>query len=411
VTTLSKGGTGGPAGTINKTILDKLIFDTTTGYTPDVKQISSTLCAVAYKGPSNRGYLVTMAVSANGTIGSSVISTLIYDNTAGYEPNIFLVSGNVYGVAYRGSGNAGILKTMSIAANGVISAVISTLSYDTNGYTPSVTQIASTVFAVAYRGASNKGYIKTVTISSGGAISATVISTLTLDNTACNEPCMIPVTGVYYAVAYRGATNKGTLKTVSITSAGVISGTIVSTLIFDTTAGYEPVITIVTTNIYAIAYRANTNGSLKTVSISASGIIGSTVINTFVFDAAVSNLPDIVQVASNVFAIVYGNSTNKGYLKTVFINNSGAITQTAIDTFNFDAAAGYEPTIIQISSGIFGVAYRGSAPNGNLVTIGISYGSNPAASYRIVSTAGSSIVTAIVNTQNISASIISWFPN
>jgi hypothetical protein len=411
VKTLTRSGTGGAAGKINKTILDKIIFDATAGNTPDAIKVSDTLCAVTFRGPSNRGYMVTLAVSANGTIGNSVVSTLIFDNSAGYEPYIFLVTGNIYGVAYRGSGNSGYLKTMSIAANGVIGSVISTLTFDTNGYMPSVTKIASTVFAVAYRGASNRGYIKTVTISSGGVISGTVISTLTLDNTSCNEPCIIPVTGVYYAVAYRGATNKGTLKTVSITAAGVISGTIVSTLIFDTTAGYEPVITNVSGTTYAIAYRGSANGSLKTVTISTAGIITATVISTFVFDAAASNLPDIVQVAPNTFAIVYGNSTNKGYLKTVTIAAGGTITQTAIDTFNFDTVAGYEPSIIPISNTVFGVAYRATGTDGTFVTIGISNGSNPDSSYEIVSTAGSTTIRALVSTQNTTSTIVSWFPN
>jgi hypothetical protein len=411
VKTLTRSGTGGAAGKINKTILDKMIFNATAGNTPDAIKVSDTLCAVAFRGPSNRGYMVTMAVSSNGTIGNSVVSTLIFDNSSGYEPYIFLVTGNIYGVAYRGSGNSGYLKTMSIAANGVISAVISTLTFDATGYTPSVCKIASTVFAVAYRGAANRGYIKTVTISSGGVISGTVISTLTLDNTAGYEPCMIPVTGVYYAAAYRGASNRGTLKTVSITAAGVISGTIVSTLVFDTAASYEPVITAAATNIYAIAYRSAASGSLKTVSISTSGIIGTTVISTISFDTAVSYLPDILLVAPNTLAIVYGNSTNKGYLKTVTIASGGTITPTAIDTFNFDAVAGYEPSIIQISNTVFGVAYRATGTDGTFVTIGISNGSNPDSSYEIISTASNTVIRALVSTQNTTSTIVSWFPN
>jgi hypothetical protein len=260
------------------------------------------------------------------------------------------------------------------------------------------------MYAIAYRGNSNKGYIVTVPISSVGVISA-VKNTFTLDNSACYEPDIIYVTGNYYAIAYRGGSNVGYLKTVPITAAGII-GTVQSTLTFDSSASYEPTITQVTGTIYAIAYRKASSGSIKTVSISAAGIIGS-VISTMNFETAISYMPDIIQVASKTFAIAYGNSSNKGYLKTLSIADDGTIGTTAIDTFNFDASAGYEPSILHVSGSVFAIAYRGSSTDGYIITVGIT-AAGSVNKYQIVATAGNTSIQAFVSTNTTSASILSW---
>jgi hypothetical protein len=215
------------------------------------------------------------------------------------------------------------------------------------------------------------------------------------------------VTGNYYGITYRGSSSRGYLKTVSINSSGIIGGTVISALTFDSTTGYEPVIARVTTNIYAIAYRGSRNGRIKTVSINSSGVIGSSAISTLVFESANSYLPDLLQVTSNTYAVAYGISTNRGYLKTISIAPDGTITPTAIDTLNFDASACYEPSMVHVSGDIYAIAYRGPSNDGFVKTIGISSG-DTAAAYRIVSTAGSTTIDALVDTDNTTASIVSW---
>jgi hypothetical protein len=406
VTTNATGG--GASGNITSAVIDSLVFDTTAGYSPDIIQVSSNVCAIVYQGASSDGYLKTVTIDASGNIGNSAIDTLNFDTSSCYEPDIVYVSGNYFAIAYRSSTNIGYLKTVTITSSGDIgNSVISSLTIAPfSCYTPSIIPVAGTYFAITYQGYSNWGYLKTVSINSSGIISGTVVSTLNFDTTASYEPYIMHTTGTYYAIAYRGASNRGYLETVSISSSGIINGTIVSTLIFDTTACYEPNMVFVTGNYYAIAYRGSANGTIKTVSINSSGVIGSSVISSLVFDAATSYLPDIVQVTSNAFAIAYGNSANKGYLKEVSIAANGTITSMASGTLNFDAVAGYEPSIVYFSGNIFALAYRGSGTDGYVVTI--SMNSSGITVYRIDATAGSTTITAFVNTNNTTAAIMSW---
>ena len=409
VTANATGG-GGTEGSISNAVIDTLEFDTSSGYTPEIIGVSNNVCAIAYRGASNKGYLKTVSIAPDGTIGNSAIDTLNFQTSNCYEPDIIQVAGTIYAIAFRGPSNRGYITTMSIAANGDIgNSVISTLIFDTSTcYEPDIIQVASNIFAIAYRGASNYGYLKTISIASDGTIGGSIISTLIFNTAVCYLPSVIQVASGIYAIAYRGASNRGNIKTVSIAANGVIGGSVISTLIFDNTACYEPDIIQVASNIFAIAYRGPSNdGYLKTVSIAANGVIGSSVISTLTFDASTGYEPVIVQAASDTFAIAYRSSTNLGYLKTVSIASNGTISPTVIDTLNFETSACYEPSMVNVLGDIFAIAYRGPSNDGFLVTIGIST-SGTAAAYRIVSTAGSTTISALVNTDNTTASIVSW---
>jgi hypothetical protein len=299
---------------------------------------------------------------------------------------------------------------VSITSNGDIgNAVISALTFDTSAcYEPVIIQVTSNIFAIVYRGSTNKGYIKTVSINSSGVIGGSVISTLIFDTSVCYLPSIIQVSSGIYAVAYRGASNRGNIKTISINSSGVIGSSVISTMIFDNSACYEPDIIYVSGNYYVVAYRGPSNdGYLRTVSIAANGVIGGSVISTLIFDAAAAYEPVIVQAAGDIFAIAYRNSSNKGYLETVSVASNGTISPTVIDTLNYEISSCLIPSMVLVTSNILAVAYCGTSSHGFLITIGISAGGT-AAAYNIVSTAGSTTIKALVNTDNTTSSIVSW---
>jgi len=221
------------------------------------------------------------------------------------------------------------------------------------------------------------------------------------------------VTGNYYAIVYRGPTNRGYLKTVSITPAGVIGGAAISTLIFDTSVCYEPDMLNVSGSVYGIAYRGSSNqGVIKTVSINSSGIINGTVISTQAFDTATAYEPAIVNVINDTFAIAYRSTAALGYLKTVSIAANGTISPTIIDTYNFNTSACYEPSLVKVSGFIYGIAFRGSGNAGIFITIGVSDGqSTPINTYEITSMAGGISIKAVVDMEGIITTIRSWIVN
>ena len=89
------------------------------GKDPVIIHASGDIYAIAYEGENSDGYLKTVEISENGDINNTVIDTIEFSAIC-KNPCIICVSNNLYGVAYRGSGNKGYFTTMHIADNGDI---------------------------------------------------------------------------------------------------------------------------------------------------------------------------------------------------------------------------------------------------------------------------------------------------
>ncbi|MCH8864550.1 MAG: hypothetical protein IIB13_04210, partial [Chloroflexi bacterium] len=180
-------------------------------------------------------------------------------------------------------------------------------------------------------------------------------------------PVLIPISGDVYAIAYAGDGDEGYLKTVQIAADGQITNTVIDTLVFDTQKGRTPVLIPISGDVYAIAYAGDGDeGYLKTVQIAADGQITNTVIDTLEFDNLSGKDPDIIPVSGDVYAIAYEGDGGDGYLKTVQIASSGNITDTVIDTLEFDTVRGKTPDIIPISGTSYAIAYTGSPADTDL---------------------------------------------
>ena len=354
--------------------IDTLEFDTLYCIEPDVIHISGNVYGIAYRDTNAYGSIKTVEVASNGAITNTIIDTLVFDNTRGYEPNITHISGNVFAVAYRGDGDDGFLKTVEIATNGQITdTVIDTLEFDTaKGKTPNIIHISGNVYAIAYWGDGDDGFLKTVEIATNGQITDTVIDILEFDTAKGKEPNIIHISGNVYGIAYHGDGDDGFLKTVEIATNGQITNTVIDTLEFDTLSGITPNIIHINEKVYAVAYSGDgDDGFLKTVEIESTGQITNTVIDTLEFDTTQGLTPNIIPISGDYFAIAYSGDGDDGFLKIVEITNSGQITNTIIDSTEFDTTQGITPNIIQISDNVYTVAYSGDGDDGYLKSIEI----------------------------------------
>jgi len=86
-------------------------------------------------------------ITADGLITDTVIDTLELENLKGKEPSIVPTSGDIYAIAYAGDGDDGFLKTVEIAADGLITdTVVDTLEFDTlQGKSPNIIQTPSII--------------------------------------------------------------------------------------------------------------------------------------------------------------------------------------------------------------------------------------------------------------------------
>ena len=336
-------------GIITNTIIDSLEFDTVKGKTPCIIHVSDDIYAIAYTGDHDHGFLKTVRISSNGQIGDVVLDTLEFDAVKGKTPHIIYVSPNIYAIAYSGDRDRGFLKTVEITRSGQISdTVLDTLEFDAvKGKTPYIIHVSGEIFAIVYSGAGDRGFLKTVQITATGQISDTVLDTLNFDAIKGKTPHIIHVSSTVYATAYSGNRDHGFLKTVEITTDGIIADTVIDTLEFDAVKGKTPRIIHVSNDIYAIAYSGDgDDGFLKTVEITATGQINDTILDTLEFDAVKGKTPTIIHVSPNVYAIAYSGDGDHGYLKTVKITSSGQISDTIIDSLEFDAAKGKTPCVV-----------------------------------------------------------------
>ena len=410
VTITSNATGGGGAGSITKTVIDSFDFDGTFCNMPDIIHVSGNIYAIAYQGPGSDGFLRTVEIGPDGNITNSAIDTLEFDTSDCNHPSIIHVSGNTYAIAYTGSGNDGWLKTMTIAANGDISnSVIDLLEFDpSNGYEPDIVFVSGIYYAIAYRGTGSDGFLVTVTIAANGDISNSVIDSYEFDPSNGYEPDIIHVSGIYFAIAYRGPGNDGWVATVTIASNGDIGSSVVDTLEFAPSYGANPYIINTTGNVYAIVYTGpNSDGFIATMTISTAGAISNSVISSYEFDPTNGQEPQIIHIAGNIYAIVYDGPQNDGHLITLPIETDGTVTGTITDTYEYDTSNGYYPDIIIISDGILAIAYCIPSARGSLITIGIAT-SGAANAYRIVASAGDTSINAFVYTDNTTASIVAW---
>ena len=208
---------------------------------------------------------------------------------------------------------------------------------------------------------------------STGEITDAVIDTLEFDTVKGKTPGIINISGDVYAIAYAGDGDDGFLKTVEIATDGTIADSVIDTLEFDNDKGKTPGIIHISGNIYAIAYTGDgDDGFLKTVEIATDGQITNTVIDTLEFDTDKGKTPRIVHISGNIYAIAYTGDGDDGFLKTVEIATDGQITNTAIDTLGFDTDKGKTPDIVHVAGNVYAIAYAGDGDDGLLKTVEIA---------------------------------------
>ena len=372
VTVLSSGiGSPGALGSI----IDSLEFDTSYAATPNIVNVAADMFAIVYRGPDSDGFIRTVGISTDGQIGNSIIDSLEFDTSSGYEPRIINVSGDVTAVAHRGNGSDGYVGTIDIAANGQIgNSVVDSLEYDPSaGYTPDIVHISGDIYAIAYRGPGSDGFVRTVRINAAGQISNSTIDTLEFDAANGYEPDIIHVSGNVYAIAYRGSGSDGFVKTITIASNGQIGNAVVDSYEFEASNCITPNIINISGNVYAIAYRGpNDDGFIKSLEIADDGQITYSVLDTLEFDTAAGYEPNIMNLPGDVCAIAYRGSGNDGFVITVEVDSSGQIGDSLLDSFEFDTSNGYEPNIAHVSGNVYAIAYRGNGSDGFVVTFTIT---------------------------------------
>lgn len=348
-------------------LLDTLEFETGTGQSPFIVQVSGDVYACAYSGPNN-SKLVTFTVDSAGAIGNAVIDTLVYDAAGpGGQPRIRNISGDIFAIVYDFTGSFTKIVTVEIDSDGNIGAAIIdsfTQASASASYPSRLVKVAGIIYACAHTIGSNEGGIFTVGIDDTGNI-GNVLDALEYDTDRGVTADLIEITDNMFAIAYQGSGVTGWVATVGISNAGAIDAAVTATLEFDTTKCTYPRILLVAGNIYVIAYQgADNDGFAKTLTISDAGTI-SAVIATLEFETANCLYVDMTNVGGTVYVVSYYKSNASGFLVSFTVSAAGAFS-AVIDSEEFEGTTlGAYPAVITIArSTIVCVVYQGPDVDG-----------------------------------------------
>ena len=301
-------------------VIDTLEFETTDCWGPVILNVSGNIFAVVYQeSVTNDGWVATMEIDSSGNIGAAIIDSAEFTTQCDQDPAFINISGTIFAMAYSGSGNDGFLTTISIATDGTIGAVIDNLEFDTAfGADCELIKISGDIYAVVYRG--NTYDIVTVEIDSSGNITNTIVdgARTTGNDMSFLRSSVVHVSGTTYAIVSSNGDNDGELMTVTITDAGTITVAAIDLLEFETTDCRTPHIIKLGGNIFAIAYRyaVDNDGFMVTVRIDISGSIDDAVLDSKEFDTSQGGTPWLFQPSSGIIAVAYGGPSTDGFVKT-----------------------------------------------------------------------------------------------
>jgi hypothetical protein len=352
--------------------IDKFVYDGYDGWRPSVIHINGNIYAIAYRGREGKGALTTIDIDINGIIKEDVADKFYFDNNNCYNPEILHLSGDYYTISYRGNDDDGFLAVVKIAVDGAITdSVIKSYEFDTTEcYRPRIEHFKGDTFILIYTN-NNEGYIKTINITSVPDFSELHLSRYTIFDFF--EPDIANVANDIYAIVSQGLNGDGYLRTFTIQNSGDISNSVIDVLEFDPLDGRDNKIINVAGNIFAIVYRGpNDHGYVKTVEILNNGDIkDDAVIDTLEFENSRCFEPDVIHIAGDYYAISYRGPDDDGFVKTVEISNTGQITDATIDTLEFEGNYCMEPNIIQVNGNVYVIAYCGPGYDGYVKTVSI----------------------------------------
>ena len=310
-------------------------------YNPDILAIGNNIYAVSYGSRyydiSPAGFVMTVSIAPNGTIGDTLIDSYQTASFLGESSHIFLVSGSVYGIAFGGDYSQSYLKqtggiiTISIDNQGHFSPVLYTKKFDERYCSKAdVVRVNGNIFAVAYNDDTNRtGCIMTIQIDGNGVV--TCLNKITSSISENMQPSIIAGDlPDLFVVAYGGDSGhplQGVLRMIAIASDGSL-GNFTSSLAFPTNLSVNPEIFLTSQNIYLIAYSEGYPGAIcHAFTARITDHIEYRDDLVFVGNDSLSPLqglmPSLVELngAGDLFLAIYGSgNTSYGFIASVAIN-------------------------------------------------------------------------------------------
>jgi len=232
-------------------------------FLPDIVHVDKDIFLVDYTDDANDGWMATIRIATNGTIYPSTLDTWEWEPTLGYQPTLLYVNSSSFLHIAGYDANRGHIQQISIDNDGNISAIASYLIFEQISFQGGdVIHVSGDVYAVFYQDGDSDGWVKTI-ICDFVNIPSLIDAWEFAPDTTISWPRVAEVcenlnhTGKIFCVvcgAYGGV--EAQVKTIEILNDGIISKSIIDSLIINPSYALNPDIIKVTDEVYAVAARS-----------------------------------------------------------------------------------------------------------------------------------------------------------
>ena len=394
-----------------------LEHDARQGQYNSLVQVDSDTYALAYEGKDSDGFISTFTISSDGT-SIVQVDTLEHDDVRGQYNSLVHVDSDMYALAYTGADDNGFISTFTIDSDGDITPIqiqnhantseeddVANLEHDainnraTSVLHNSLVKVNSNTIALAYAGAGDNGFISTFTIDSEGVITPIQIqnhaNTDTVDDVANLEHdeergmhnSLVKINSDTYALAYEGLdrdgfistftiySNNGTIKPIHIQNHAKEGGS--ANLEHDEDRASFNSLVHVVSDTYALAYTSHgEDGFISTFTIDSDTAAITAVKtqsegNNLEYDEVRGIHNSLVQVDSDTYALAYTGIDANGFISTFTISSDGTSIDK-VENLEHDTDVGNYPSLVQVDSDTYALAYTSGGKDGFISTFTIS---------------------------------------
>ncbi|GAI99947.1 unnamed protein product, partial [marine sediment metagenome] len=190
------------------TALDSLEFaDANTIGGTKIIHLAGDNYAILYNSYYKDARIATISITSEGVIAlidDQPVDSIQFGSSSWPCFDFIKVSGTTYAMIYSGADSDGFLTTLSIADNGTVGAVIQTWEFDTEFSVlyPTILHISGDIYVISGPDALHTAVaLHTVNIAADGTITTSFVDSLTLDNNSHLR--IIPLAGTKYAAVYK----------------------------------------------------------------------------------------------------------------------------------------------------------------------------------------------------------------
>lgn len=357
-------------------VIDILAYQTGNSYSNECFHVVGEIYCANWREGSSLNGIATFSIDALGEISDAIIDTMNHTDDAAHSCNrLAKLTDSLYAIATTKSTYKNQLDTIEILANGQMAdfPLDNHAWIDTEFFPGALKALGPGMLALFFaRRQNNEGLIWTIRVYGDGTIEHALVDTMTFEPTSLANPRACNIHPGIWAVTQQGPGYTGSVRTVSISASGIIGATPIDFQIFDAGETFDPTCAKAHGNFLAIGYaNAAHDGKLAIVEISESGVITDTVIDSYIFESGYAREVFTYSIGQGYIGVAYSDLGYHGLLKTFLVDENGNLNDTTIDTLDYSPGGSEHNTVMHVTGDVWAVCHQAPGPTGRVTTFGL----------------------------------------